>query len=163
MAVLCDTPTLLVRPLEPEDIDHLSALFDRLSPRSRYLRFLAPVHQLPAPVMRYLAAVDHVAHEAVGVFDADALVGVAHYFRSATDPGEAELSVEVADSHQRRGLGSLLLRELVDLGRQRGIVLLHATLLRENRAALALLRRPPWSPVVRSSGPELLVTIPLGP
>lgn len=163
MTALAAAPALTLRVLEPGDVGHLAALFDRLSEQSRYLRYLAPVHRLPPGLLDYLAAVDHVAHEAVGVFDAGDLVGVAHYFRSAVEPWAADVSVEVADTHQRRGLGAWLVDELTRLGRARGVTELRATALRENAGVRALVRRWGSAPVIRADGPELQIAIPLGP
>lgn len=173
MTLTCDRPASSpqlrspvpgrVRPLEPGDAHHLVSLFGRLSARSRYLRFLAPVHRLPDTVVQHLAAVDHAQHEALGAFDGGELVGVAHYFRSTAEPHRAEVSVAVADSHQGRGIGTRLVRELADLGRRRGIVQLDATALRENQAVLALLRRSGWPSVNRVDGHELLIAMTIGP
>src|SRR4051794_17147043 len=78
------------RPLEPGDGGHLVDLFSRLSPRSRYLRFFTTTSTLPPWVLAPLVAIDHDRHEAVGVFDGDVLVGVAHWFRSSAHATEAD-------------------------------------------------------------------------
>ena len=83
---------LTIRALEPADVDHLRALFERLSPRSRWLRYLAPVRSLTTSALRRLASIDHEVHEALGAFDEGELVGVAHYFRDAREPGSAPKS-----------------------------------------------------------------------
>jgi hypothetical protein len=44
--VLADGRRLRVRPLGPADRDRLTALFARLSPESRYRRFLSPKPEL---------------------------------------------------------------------------------------------------------------------
>ena len=148
--------------LEPADIDQLASLFDRLSVQSRYLRFMAPIPSVSPAVIRHLAAVDHQLHEAVGVFDRDVLVGSAHYFRSEERPDAAEISIEVADTHQQRGLGACMLEVLAELARQRGITEFTATALRENRAVRALLHRSGWRIVTRLAGPEssMIITLP---
>ena len=150
-----------VRVLEPHDIDQLAALFDHLSVQSRYLRFMAPIPHVSTSIITHLAAVDHHRHEAVGMFDGDVLVGSAHYFRSADEPATAEISIEIADEHQQRGLGGCLLKVLADLARQRGITEFTATALRENRAVRALLRGSGWPISSRLSGPESTMTISL--
>jgi GNAT superfamily N-acetyltransferase len=152
------------RVLEPSDIGRLRALFDRLSPRSRHLRYLAPVRSQSESMLRRLADIDHEWHEALGAFDEGALVGVAHYFRDRADRVRAEISVEVADSHQRRGIGPRLLHELALLARGRGITEFNATALRENSGVLSLIHRLDWPSVVRPDGPELAIalTLPTG-
>jgi RimJ/RimL family protein N-acetyltransferase len=150
-----------LRPLGPADIDHLSALFDRLSPRSRHLRYLSPVPTLPEHQLRQLADIDHRHHEAIGAFQAGILVGAAHYVRSRDDPAQADISIEVADSHQRRGLGTRLVRELARRARQRGITRFTAVALSGNTAVPALLRRLGWPVAAGFAGPELDIVITL--
>lgn len=151
----CGTVRVAVRPLEPADGEHLADLFDRLSPRSRYLRFFTSTASLPPWVLRHLSAIDHDRHEAVGVFDGDVLVGVAHWFRTAEAGAEADIAVEVADDHQHHGLGRCLLRVLADRARRQGITRFTATTLTENAAVRALLRSSGWPLESRLDGPQL--------
>jgi L-amino acid N-acyltransferase YncA len=149
-----------LRALTAADREHVVALFERLSPRSRYLRYLAPVRSLSERVQRRLVTIDH-SHEAVGAFEGGVLVGVAHWFRSVEDPSRAEISVEVADSHHRRGIGGRLLAELADRARDRGIAQLTATVLRENAAVIGLLRQVDRATVVQLAGTEMTVSVDL--
>src|SRR5437016_12363262 len=59
---------LCLRALEPTDADQLRGLFDQLSQRSRWLRYLAPVRKLSSPALTRLASIDHEPHEALGAF-----------------------------------------------------------------------------------------------
>lgn len=146
---------LELRPLEPSDLWHLTSLFDHLSARSRYLRFFTPTPKVPAATLRYLAAVDHRHHEAVGAFNSGTLVGAAHYLRDTDCPSRAELCVEVADPHQGRGLGTDLLHDLAHRAQRRGITQFTATVMAENRAAVALIRGTGWTIATRIDGPNL--------
>ena len=56
---LRDGSEVLVRPLESADASELGAAIDRLSPESRYRRFLSPIPKLPAAHLRALTDVDH--------------------------------------------------------------------------------------------------------
>lgn len=153
----------LIRPLDPRDAPHLADLFGRLSPTSRHLRYLTPMSTLPPGHLRHLAAVDHQAHEAVGAFEAGELVGAAHYFRSREEPGRAEIAVEVADVHQRHGLGRRLLVELARLARDRGITHFTAIALAENPGVRGLLRHPRWPTTTRTDGSEIVLIMRLLP
>ena len=148
-----------LRVLEPEDADHIASLFERLSPRSRYLRFFSPVAKVPEATLRRLASIDHLEHEAVGAFEGAALIGAAHSFRSPTDRSVADIAIEVVDSHQRDGIGAWLLHELAACGRQNGITHFVASTLAENTAALALLRESPWPSVIHTDGPEVTIDL----
>jgi RimJ/RimL family protein N-acetyltransferase len=150
-----------LRTLDVDDIDHVAALYERMSPRSRYLRFLSPSTKVSSTTIRHLASVDHERHEALGVFEDGELVGSAHYFRSLEDPTRAEISVEVDDAFHRLGLGTCLLRELARLARRRGVTHFTATVFAENQAVLALLDHAGWPRTSRYDGPELILTMEL--
>ena len=153
------TARLRVRALEPTDIDKLSDLYHGLSPRSRFLRFMAPIHTVPDSALEHLANIDHDRHEAIGAFDRSSLVASAHWFRSQQRPLRADLAIEVTDHYQRRGVGSRLLNVLGRRARLRGIVEFGGTILAENTAAIALLRATGWPLSSISDGPELTVAV----
>jgi len=157
------TARLRVRVLEPSDIHRLADLYDGLSPRSRFLRFMSPIHRVPDSALEHLASIDHDRHEALGAFDRGGLVASAHWFRPQHNPRWAELAIEVTDHYQRRGVGSRLLRLLGQRARAQGIVEFGATLLAENTGAIALLRATGWPFASMSDGPEIAVAMAIGP
>lgn len=61
------------------------------------------------------------------------IVGIGRLVKSHT-ANEAELAVIVSDSFQRRGIGTEMVRLLVDFGRQEQLDRITATVLHENRA-----------------------------
>jgi GNAT superfamily N-acetyltransferase len=129
--------------------------------QSRWLRYLAPLRSVSELMLRRLSSIDHDRHEALGAFDEGELIAAAHYFRDAAEPARAEISVEVADSHQRRGIGQRLLNDLAGLARQRGITEFSATALRDNAGVLAMVHNSDWPSVVRPSGPEVEIALTL--
>jgi protein lysine acetyltransferase len=132
-----------VRPLEPSDRHRLAALFKRLTPESRRLRFLGPKPALSERELRYLTAVDHHWHEALAAVDRrdGSIVGIARYVGLAGRPTAADVAVAVADDVQRRGIGTALARCLIGRARVNGFDVLTASTLWENRPARVLLRR----------------------
>jgi GNAT superfamily N-acetyltransferase len=158
-AKLNSTDCLVVRALEPTDIHRLADLYGGLTPRSRYLRFMAPIRLLPDAALGYLANVDHHRHEAVGAFDSSDLIGSAHWFRSQHHLHRADIAIEVADDYQRQGVGARLLGLLGGRARKQGITEFGATLLAENVGAIALLRATGWPRTSSADGPELTVTM----
>jgi GNAT superfamily N-acetyltransferase len=141
--LLADGTRLRLRPLGSEDRDGVAALFARLSPESRYRRFLTPKRELAPRELSYLTDIDHIHHEAFAAIDQrdGAIVGVGRYVHVADRPKVAELAVEVTDELQSMGIGTALARHTVQRARDNGFALLTATTLRENRPARALLRR----------------------
>jgi GNAT superfamily N-acetyltransferase len=122
IATLRDGTRIEIRPIRPEDRDELAAGLERLSPKSRYRRFLTPTDELSERELDYLTHVDHRDHEALVARDADsgAGVGVARFVRWADDPDAAEFAAAVADDWQGRGVGTLLLDELTKRARRGG-------------------------------------------
>jgi RimJ/RimL family protein N-acetyltransferase len=135
-------PELTVRSIRPTDKDALLDLFERLGPRSRLRRFLAPKPSLSRRELAYLTEVDHRAHEAlVAVDPGGRFAGVGRY---ACGPGEtrvADVAFAVADAVQGRGIGTGLAQLIFDDARANGIVRLQAMTLPENGPARKLLGR----------------------
>jgi GNAT superfamily N-acetyltransferase len=138
---LRDGATVIVRPIRASDRDLLLDGFERLSPQSRYRRFLAPMEDLPEPMLRYLTEVDHHDHEAIGAIDpvSGHGIGIARYVRLADRPDAAEAAVTVADDWQGRGLGTLLLGALADRARAEGILTFTGVVLAANQEMLEVL------------------------
>src|SRR5438477_10495560 len=90
--VLRDGSTVLIRQVQSADAPLLADGFARLSARSRWMRFLTPKQELSPAELRYLTAVDHHDHEALGALDhGDGRgVGIARYVRDAEDPQAAD-------------------------------------------------------------------------
>lgn len=131
---LPDGDPLLLRPIGPRDRGALETFARGLSDASRYLRFHAQVTQLPANASTVLTHVDGYHHFAVvATHPADrAIVGVGRMIREAEDPTVAEIAITVGDAYQQRGLGTVLLRELVEQAPSRRIGVLRAYVLAAN-------------------------------
>jgi acetyltransferase len=152
--VLHDGPIVRVRPLRWTD----RAIYERavldLSPRSRYLRFFAPVPRLSEKLLDLMTQTDghrHVAYVALTLDESTAL-GVVRYIRSAHHPQTGEVAIAVADAWQGRGLGGQLLRDIVEHARLAGLQSLAATTLLENSGAARLLQASGFA-AVGSDGP----------
>ena len=127
----------LIRPIRAEDADRLIALYDRLSRHTAYQRFFTIMKRLPpdwARMLRRLALV--VEPEGPG----DDVVGVARY--EPTDRADtAEVAFVLQDGWQNRGLGTVLLRDLLAAAEARGIHRFCAWVLADNTRMLDLLTR----------------------
>jgi RimJ/RimL family protein N-acetyltransferase len=135
-------PALEIRPIRASDKDALLDLFERLGPRSRFRRFLAPKPRLSQRELAYFTEVDHRTHEALVAVGADgAFVGVARYACGFGETQVADVAFAVADAWQGRGIAGALARRLTEHARRSGIARLHATTLADNRPARRLLMR----------------------
>lgn len=142
---LRDGTRVLVRLVEPDDREHFVEGFNRLSTRSRYLRFHTAVEDLDDRQLDYLTQVDQVDHVAWVAVDLDQPehpgIGVARFVRLNDEPTVAEAAVTVLDAYQGRGLGTVLLEVLANAARSRGVATFRAYVLGENRAMLSVLDR----------------------
>jgi hypothetical protein len=91
---LRDGTSVLLRPIVPEDKALLVEGFRRLSPESRYRRFMAPIEELTADQLRFLTEIDYVDHFAWMALDLGAAghprVGVSRYVRIPEETEVAE-------------------------------------------------------------------------
>jgi ribosomal protein S18 acetylase RimI-like enzyme len=130
---------LTIRPLRDGDTKTVAALFARLGERSRERRFCGAKPRLSELELANLARVDRNHHVLVGYVDGDLEpVGIARLVRQETS---AEIAFAVADSHQSRGVGSVLADELAADARAAGITHLTATVCGDNPRVVALLKR----------------------
>ena len=132
---------LEIRPIRPEDRDALAEGIRRMSPESRYRRFLSPLETLSDAQLTYLTDVDHRDHEALVALEpgSDRGIGVARFVRSESDPEVAELAVAVADDWHNRGVGTTLLHRLTERAREEGVRRFSGSILEENAPMRLLL------------------------
>jgi GNAT superfamily N-acetyltransferase len=131
---------ITVRALVPADRALLVAAFERLSPRSRYLRFLSPLRSLPQRTLERLVDVDGCEHVALIALRDGEAVGVARYLRDRRDRGLADVAITVIDAEQGRGLGRRLLVALLDVAADRGLRALTFDIHPDNHVMLGLVR-----------------------
>lgn len=126
--------------LSPGDERPVREVFEGLSDRSRYFRFLASTPRLSGTAARRLAAVDHQWHVALVASVDGRTAGIARYVRSGQEPRTADIAIAVVDAQHRRGLGSLLLAALGAVASRSGVETFTYLAHPENEACVALLR-----------------------
>jgi acetyltransferase len=143
---LRDGTELMIRPIRPEDEGMLVAFHRTLSETSVRQRYLAPLqldqrttHERLIRVCfsdydRDIALV--VEHTPPG--GAAEIVAVGRLSRRSTSASDAEFALLVADAWQRRGLGSELLRRIVDIARAERIPRVTATMLPDNTGMIRI-------------------------
>lgn len=133
-----------LRPIRPDDEPRLVELYGRLSQQTAYQRFFTVMRRLPPDWAHFLANVDYHRRFALVAEDASAptptLVGVARY-ESLPNADAAELAFVVQDRWQGKGLGALLVRELLRAAELNGLQRFRAYVLGDNRRMLHLLTR----------------------
>jgi acyl-CoA synthetase (NDP forming)/RimJ/RimL family protein N-acetyltransferase len=136
--VLRDGGTAHLRPITPEDAAALQRFHVAQSPESTYLRFFAPMPRLSDRDLERFTTVDHVNRVAIVALVGDEIIGVGRYDR--VDAHQAEVAFNIADAHQGRGLGSVLLEHLAAAARERGIHRFVAEVLPQNRKMVTVFR-----------------------
>ncbi len=137
---------VIVRPIRASDGPELNAAYDRLSPQSKYRRFLAAKPHLSDSDTRYLVQVDgedHFALVATPVEDRTRILGVARFVRLPKTRDRAEFAIVVGDDVQREGLSGKLMERLAQAATDRGVTHFTATMLAENGPAHRMARRIP--------------------
>ncbi len=164
---LSDGRRVHLRTIRPSDRELLREGFERLSPDSRYARFMVPKARLTERELDYLTEVDGIDHFALGaarrhVVSKDEGVGSARFVRMADEPDVAEPAVTVVDDYQRKGLGTILLQRLIEAAWERDVRWFRSELLAENKASKRMMES--LSPEVRfqaTGDGALVATIPV--
>jgi RimJ/RimL family protein N-acetyltransferase len=140
---LADDTDVEIRPLERSDREALASAVARLSERSRYLRFASPKPRLSERELDTLTELDRHSSDALLATDATTcdIVGIARFAAEPDKEGVVDIAVTVGDPWQGRGLGTALLARLIERARDEGHLVLQATVLAENTASIAMLRR----------------------
>jgi acetyltransferase len=163
--LLAEGGRVFVRPLRPEDEPALVEAFRKLDPADVRLRFFAPIKEIPHATAARLTQIDYEREMAlIGWGEGGGLEGPLGIARLSADPDnlKAEFAVIVRSDLKGRGLGSLLMRLLIDYARARGIGTLFGEVLAENSAMLALARDLGFSAQGGEAG-IVRVTLPLNP
>jgi GNAT superfamily N-acetyltransferase len=121
---LRDSSVIKIRPIGPADADRERAFLERLSPEYRAYRFLGLIKASDASVVRELTQVDPACEVALVAIvesaEGDREIGVARY-RASSDNSHCDSAVTVDPAWQQRGVGSVLMRHLIEVAHGRGI------------------------------------------
>jgi acetyltransferase len=142
----------LVRPIHPDDAQMLQDLMARLSPESRYFRFVSSIHELPPQMLARFTLIDYDREMAlVAVFkdrkvgengeitETERIVGVSRYITNP-DQTSCEFALVVADDANGKGLGSRLMESIMDVAREKGLAEIEGLILANNAPMLKLMK-----------------------
>jgi GNAT superfamily N-acetyltransferase len=143
-ARLLDGRLISLRRLTADDTEAALGLHQRLSDPDRYFRFftLNPI-DLDQLVGKMIEPAD--GRYALGAFDADRLIGLAHYTVVCEKPKVAEIGIVVAHEDHSLGVGTVLLKRLAQVARANGIGQFLADILGENHLMLTMLYDLGWT------------------
>lgn len=133
---------IVLRAIQPDDEELMLQLFNAFSPETKQRRWFHPKTWMPREELQTYLDNDYerdVALLAVWMdYHGEVPLGVGRYTRQ---DGEAEVAVVVRDDWQGRGVGTALLRRLIDVAERHGVTALTAEVTRGNEPMLHLFDR----------------------
>ncbi|OQS13684.1 GNAT family N-acetyltransferase [Nocardia donostiensis] len=136
-----DGGVVRLRPITPDDADELQRFHAALSDRTRYLRYFGPYPRISPKDLYRSTHVDHCDRVGLVVVLGGAIIAVGRYeLLDRAGPRAAEVAFVVADEHQGRGLGSILLEHLAGAAAENDIDTFVAEVLAENTVMVTVFR-----------------------
>jgi len=123
------------RPVRISDEPLLKDFFYSLSDRSMYRRFLTPTVEMSHERLQEFVVIDYTKEMIILAVVEDngreTVAGLGEYYLEE-DGLRANVAFAVRDEYQNRGIGTELLRYLIQIARKQGLVGLTAEVLKEN-------------------------------
>jgi len=154
--------TVWIRLARPEDSDAVAAMHERCSESTLYRRYLTAVGQWRDVTLRRLTG-GHRGATLVAMSEDGTIVGLGHVFPDASAQSQtAEIAVLVEDAYQGRGVGTRLVRHMLELAERLGFDDVTATVLAQNDEMMRVLDSTglTWSRHVEAGVLTLRATLP---
>lgn len=153
--LLKDGQSVLVRAATPDDIPAVEAFMDGLSRRTLQMRFMGGVSKVSRRFIEELCVNDPRERFCLlavqGDEPAHRVVGLGNYI-GLGGRKRAEVAFMVADDHQDRGIGTLVLERLAGVAAGNGYVGFEAEVLFENQRMINVFKTPASRPSRPSRG-----------
>ncbi|MFD1892430.1 GNAT family N-acetyltransferase [Ottowia beijingensis] len=164
-----------VRPIHPDDAQMLQDMMKRLSPESRYFRFVSNMAELPPNMLSRFTLIDYdremalcavVEEEVEGANGGEKttrerIIAVSRYITNP-DQNSCEFSLVVDDAYAGQGLGTRMMLSIMDVAREKGLQEIIGLVLTQNNGMLKLMRSLGFEVKAYPEDPDFrLVTHPL--
>jgi acetyltransferase len=133
-----------IRPIRPEDAKMEKDFVARLSEKTKYFRYHQALQELTPEMLVRFTQIDYDKEMAfVAVTDDPAMpteLGVGRY--SANPDGHSvEFAIVVADDCQRLGIGSKIMKTLMQTAKNKGMLSFEAEVLKDNAPTLEMVKK----------------------
>lgn len=141
-----------VRPIHPDDAEMLQDFVRRMSPESRYFRFVSTMRELSVKMLARFTLIDYDREMALVamqrerkagadgvVVETERIIAVSRYVTNA-DSVSCEFSLAVADEFNGQGIGSRMMLSIMDFARRKGLARIEGLVLTNNDPMLKLMR-----------------------
>ncbi|MBN1946690.1 MAG: GNAT family N-acetyltransferase [Bradymonadales bacterium] len=140
--VFSDGTLMYFRPIHPTDVPRMKDLFYKLSEATIYYRFMSHMKRVPRKQIQNFVYVDHRNEVSIvgtlpEAYGEDIIAVGGYYLDPATN--RAEVAFIVRDDWQNKGIGSFLLKNLINIARRNGIRGFTAEVLRDNKPMLSVI------------------------
>jgi RimJ/RimL family protein N-acetyltransferase len=143
--ILKDRRSVYVRAIRPDDKTTILQGLNLFSETSWYKRFHGSKSSLTDQELTYYTEIDYVHHVALLVFlkENNLAIGGGRFiaYDETVQPKGAELAFAVADNFQGLGVGTIVLKHLIHIGRETGIKLFEADVITENTAMIRVFEK----------------------
>ena len=157
---LADGTALVIRPIRPEDAESEAAFVRELSPEAKRFRFMGAMSELSPEMLVQFTQIDYRREMALVAMVEDGRrqrqVGVARYIIESDDTS-CEFAIVVSDRVQHRGIGTALMKALMDAARDHGLERMAGTVMSANAGMRHLMAELGFIESPAPDDPEVVV------
>jgi len=132
----------VIRPIRPEDAEIEAKFVRELSDETKYFRFMNSIHELSQEMLVRFTQIDyHNEMALIAVQQLDGVedqIGVARYTTNP-DKTSCEFALVVSDKWQNKGIAYRLMRNLMEVARDRDLDVMEGQVLGDNKKMLELM------------------------
>ncbi|MFZ2171708.1 MAG: GNAT family N-acetyltransferase [Methylococcaceae bacterium] len=141
---LTNGANITIRPIRPEDAGMEKDFHHRLSEHTKYFRFMQALQELTPEMIVRFTQIDYDREMAfVAVTEDENMpseLGVGRYLMNP-DGNSVEFALVVADDCQRLGIGSRIMKALMQMAKSKGISFFEGEVLIVNKPMLSLVKK----------------------
>jgi len=139
---LSDGTPLLIRPIRSEDAESEQKFVRELSVQAKQFRFMGTLNELSPTMLARFTQIDYGREMALVALTEEGgkfvQQGVARYVINS-DNTSCEFAIVVSDKHQHQGIGTRLMKALLDAARYHDLKVIEGSVLSTNKNMLKLM------------------------